>query len=270
MSYCTCTCTKVLSYVVVQLQRTVSFTKIKRLSILRVVVLYSTEVLSYYRTKVLSYNVVHVRKYESTFEDCTSGIVRTSLAYSTIINRYSTSYLRKGVRIYFRKYFRKCGDTYGSTEVHPYSGLASQFIVHVLYKKCPSRLGLGTCTRYSCSLFTFVVCIKVSIRLAHTGIWSVITPAECSGVETEKNVGTRRTNPPRVASRPARNERLLPSRPYRSGPYQPGPERFRLARTSNGGRSRHSTSSNILCSVKVNPWYTYTYTYVYSKSKGKS
>ena len=43
-------------YVVVQLQRTVSFTKIKRLSILRVglVVLYSTEVLSYYRTKVLS------------------------------------------------------------------------------------------------------------------------------------------------------------------------------------------------------------------------
>ena len=45
---------KVLSYVVVQLQRTVSFTKIKRLSILRVVVLYSTEVLSYYRTKVLS------------------------------------------------------------------------------------------------------------------------------------------------------------------------------------------------------------------------
>jgi hypothetical protein len=88
---------------------TVSFTKIKRLSILRVVVLYSTEVLSYYRTKVLSYNVVHVRKYESTFEDCTSGIVRTSLAYSTIINRYSTSYLRKGVSI--------SGSTSGSAEI---------------------------------------------------------------------------------------------------------------------------------------------------------
>ena len=74
-----------------------------------VVVLYSTEVLSYYRTKVLSYNVVHVRKYESTFEDCTSGIVRTSLAYSTIINRYSTSYLRKGVSI--------SGSTSGSAEI---------------------------------------------------------------------------------------------------------------------------------------------------------
>ena len=190
-------------YVVVQLQRTVSFTKIKRLSILRVVVLYSTEVLSYYRTKVLSYNVVHVRKYESTFEDCTSGIVRTSLAYSTIINRYSTSYLRKGVRIYFRKYFRKCGDTYGSTEVHPYSGLASQFIVHVLYKKCPSRLGLCTCTRYSCSLFTFVVCIKVSIRLAHTGIWSVITRVRASKVVRVDATGDKTDN---FLSRPS----LLP------------------------------------------------------------
>jgi hypothetical protein len=162
-----------------------------------------TFVLPYESTKVLSYNVVHVRKYESTFEDCTSGIVRTSLAYSTIINRYSTSYLRKGVRIYFRKYFRKCGDTYGSTEVHPYSGLASQFIVHVLYKKCPSRLGLGTCTRYSCSLFTFVVCIKVSIRLAHTGIWSVITRVRASKVVRVDATGDKTDN---FLSRPS----LLP------------------------------------------------------------